>query len=218
MTAAGYRILAPDLVGYGASHAEEGVRIDMANQARWMLELLDALGISRVALVAHDVGSAAAQLMVASAPQRIRALALLDGVYADEWAMEAIAGIQTWNPVDAHRLFPVLVRRLAKSRAMREMLETYQGEQGGLRLIRAARDLDPRQTLQIGEALRASAVPALILSGEHDNFLPLDTVAKPLAQMLRAALVILPGGHFTPLDCPEAVATALLEFLAPLPP
>jgi len=43
-------------------------------------------------------------------------------------------------------------------------------------------------------------------------------VARPLAELLGAALVVLPGGHFTPLDCPAEVATALRDFLARLPP
>jgi 2-hydroxymuconate-semialdehyde hydrolase len=214
---AGFRVLVPDLVGYGASEAAAGVRVDMASQARWMLELLDALGLARAAVGAHDVGSAAAQLMVASAPQRVRGLAVLDGVYAGEWAVEAIAGIQAWDPAEARRLFPVLARRVAKSAAVRDMLAAYEGEQGGLRLIRAARDLDPRQTEHIGQALRASGVPALILWGEHDAFLPLNTVARPLADLLRASLVLLPGGHFTPMDCPSEVANALLDFLGHLP-
>ena len=214
---AGFRLLIPDLVGYGASVAADGVPVDMASQARWMLALLDALGIARVALVAHDVGSAAAQLMVAIAPHRVRALVVVDGVYANEWAMEAIASIQAWDPADARRLFPVLARRLGKSAALREMLSAYEGEQGGLRLIRAARALDPRQTEYIGEALRSSGIPALVLWGEHDVFLPLGTVGRALAELLRAELVVLPGGHFTPADCPDELAAALIEFLARLP-
>jgi pimeloyl-ACP methyl ester carboxylesterase len=63
LAAAGFRALAPDLVGYGDSNASAGVRVDMASQACWMLALLDALGLARVAVVAHDVGSAAAQIM-----------------------------------------------------------------------------------------------------------------------------------------------------------
>lgn len=214
---AGFRVIVPDLVGYGESEAPAGVRVDMASQSRWMLQLLDSLGIARAAVVAHDVGSAAAQLMLAGSPERVRAIAVLDGVYAGEWAMEAVASIQTWDAAAAGRLLPVLARRLAKSGGLREMLAAYEGEQGGLRLIRAARDLDPRQTEHIGEALRASGAPALVLWGEHDAFLPIDTVARPLAELLGAALVVLPGGHFTPVDCPGEVAAELRDFLARLP-
>jgi pimeloyl-ACP methyl ester carboxylesterase len=214
---AGFRVLVPDLVGYGDSEAPVGVRIDMASQARWMFELLDKLGVTSAAVVAHDVGSAAAQIMVITAPQRIRGLAVLDGVYGGEWAMDAIASIQGWNPVDAHRLSPVLARRIGKSSDLRDMLAAYAGQAGGLRLIRAARDLDPRQTESIGEALRASGLPALVLWGEHDTFLPIATVGQPLAALLGAPLIRLPGAHFTPLDCPRDVATALRTFLARLP-
>ena len=84
---------------------------------------------------------------------------------------------------------------------------------GGLRLIRAARDLDPRQTDQIGRSLRNSGVPALVLWGERDEFLPLDRVGRPLAELLGARLAMVPGAHFTPLDCPGEVAAALQEFL-----
>ena len=214
---AGFRVLVPDLVGYGGSTGDPAAPVDMASQARWMLQLLDALGVARAVVVAHDVGSAAAQIMVATAPERVRGLAVLDGVHLGEWATGAVASIQAWDAADAARLHPVLVRRLARSEAMREVLDAYRGEEGGLRLIRAARDLDPRQTEHLAEALRRSAVPALVLWGERDEFLPLATVGRPLAELLDAELVVVPGGHFTPLDCPREVAGALCAFLARLP-
>ena len=80
-------------------------------------------------------------------------------------------------------------------------------------MIRAARDLDPRQTEHLAAALSASGVPALVLWGERDDFLPVDTVARPLAKLLGAELRVLPGGHFTPVDCPREVADALCGFL-----
>jgi pimeloyl-ACP methyl ester carboxylesterase len=187
--------------------------VDMASQAHWMIQMLDTLGLARAAVVAHDVGSAAAQIMLATAPQRVRSVVVLDGVYASEWAMDAIASIQAWDPQDADRLFPVLARRLGKGPALREMLKAYEGVKGGARLIRAARDLDPRQTENIGEALRASGVPALVLWGERDEFLSIDAVGQPLADLLGARLVKLPGAHFTPLDCPAEVALELRNFL-----
>ena len=132
--------------------------------------------------------------------------------------MEAITSIQEWNPDDAHRLFKVLARRLAKGGPLREILAEYDGTRGGLRLIRAARDLDPRQTEHIAAALRTSGVPALVLWGERDDFLPVDTVARPLAKLLGANLIVLPGGHFTPVDCPHEVAEVLCSFLRGLAP
>jgi pimeloyl-ACP methyl ester carboxylesterase len=215
---AGFRAVIPDLVGYGESESDAGVPVDMARQALWMLELLDALSLPRAIVVAHDVGSAAAQLMLVKAPQRVRALAILDGVYRGEWAMDAIVSIQAWEPSEAHRLAPVLMRRLGKTQALREIIAAYEGEQGGLRLIRAARDLDPRQTENIGDALRANRVPALVLWGERDQFFPVKTVAAPLAELLAAPLIGVPGGHFTPVDSPAEVAAALLDFLGQLKP
>ncbi len=212
----GFRVLAPDLVGYGASDAAADRRVDMASQARWMLELLDTLGLERAAVITHDVGSAVAQIMLSRVPQRIRGLAVIDGVYLGEWAMDAITSIRQWKPAEAHRLFPVLARRLGKSEALRDMLAAYAGQQGGLRLIRAACDLDPSQTESISASLRASGVPAIVLWGERDTYLSIESVGRPLAAMLGATLVRLPGGHFTPLDCPGEVAASLQTFLAGL--
>jgi pimeloyl-ACP methyl ester carboxylesterase len=48
--------------------------------------------------VAHDIGTAAAQLIVARAPERVRRLVLIDGVFGAEWAMEAVAPICAMRP------------------------------------------------------------------------------------------------------------------------
>jgi pimeloyl-ACP methyl ester carboxylesterase len=142
---------------------------------------------------------------------------VLDGVYQREWAMSAIDSIRAWDERDAARLLPVLLRRLGKTPGMRAMLNRYAGEAGGRALIRAARDLDPEQTGQLEATLAASSVPARVIWGEHDPFLPVASVAQPLARLLRAELVLVPGGHFTPLECPVAVLGALGDFLTGLP-
>ncbi len=216
---AGFRVIAPDLVGYGTSRCPLDSEPDMASQSGWMLSLLDAVGVRRAAVVAHDVGTAAAQLVVARAPERVGALVLVDGVHGAEWAMDAVRPILTW--AEPARLFRVLVRQLRASGPVRleeelarEVLEPYQGEDGGAKLVRAARALDPRQTMEIMPALRARRVPARVLWGEHDAYLSLDGVGRPLAELLGAELIALPGGHFLPLDCPAEVASAVVSFLA----
>ncbi len=206
LVAAGFRVLAPDLAGYGESPGAPDV--GMESQAQWLLDLLDERGVEQVSLVAHDVGTAAAQILAGRAPRRVRTLVLMDGVYETEWAMGAVESIRAWDEREAARLQPVLARRL---RSIRELLGAYAGEEGGRRLIHAARCLDPRQTAGMTARLRQAGVPVHIVWGAEDAYLPVDTVARPLAAALSVKLTLVPGGHFLPLDNPEDVARVLLE-------
>ena len=216
LCASGLRCVAPDLSGYGLSEAPATGEPDMERQAGWAAELLDVLGIGRALIVAHDVGSAAAEILVATRADRALGLVVADGVYSGEWAMEWVESIRGWDPAKAARLAPVLARRLRSPGLsddhLRAMLAPYEGEEGGLRLIRAARALDPRQTESRLDALRDAKVPALVVWGEGDRYLPIDTVARPLAQLLRAELRLLPGGHFLPAESPLPFAAEVARF------
>jgi len=189
--------------------------VDLSSQASAMLRLLDVLDVPRAAIVAHDVGSAAAQILAVRAPERLRALVVVDGVYAGNWAMGPVESIRTWDPAKAASLAKVLARTMrVKDPALKEIVAGYEGEEGGLRLIRAAQAFDPRQTESIGEELRRLTMPRLVVWGADDQYLPLREVGEPLADQLRARLAVLPGGHFLPLDAPEPLAATLVDFLA----
>jgi 2-hydroxymuconate-semialdehyde hydrolase len=212
---AGMRCIAPDLAGYGLS-ADPSAEPGMQLQAGLLAELIDVLALEAPLIVAHDVGSAAAQILVADRPRSARGLVVSDGVYADQWAMDQVESIRRWDPGNAARLAPVLARKL-RSPALREetiraWLEPSTGEQGGSRLIRAARALDPGETVSRLSALAAAAVPSLVLWGDSDRYLSIDAVARPLARLLRAELRILPGGHFLPAENPAAFAAQVIEF------
>lgn len=66
----GLRIIAPDLPGYGWSGPapHKWAKDDVATD---VLALIDALGLDRVLLVAHDWGAAVGYLMVLREPQRV---------------------------------------------------------------------------------------------------------------------------------------------------
>lgn len=58
LVAAGYRVIAPDLRGYGASEAPEGRNAyAIAEVVADLVALLDVLGVSRTRLVGHDWGA-----------------------------------------------------------------------------------------------------------------------------------------------------------------
>jgi pimeloyl-ACP methyl ester carboxylesterase len=85
LAAQGYDLIAPDLRGFGDSDKPDAGPSDKAGadvHARDMLAVLDALGLDRVGLVAHDVGAAVAQVLGRAAAQRLNGIFLFDCPYA----------------------------------------------------------------------------------------------------------------------------------------
>ena len=75
-----YRLVAPDLRGFGDSDKPDGP-FGAADHATDMLALLDALGIRQAGIVGHDVGGAAMQPLARKAPERVAGLFFFDFVY-----------------------------------------------------------------------------------------------------------------------------------------
>jgi pimeloyl-ACP methyl ester carboxylesterase len=200
----GIRAIAVDMLGYGDS--PDAPDVGMAAQAKALLSFLDELGLERIHLAAHDVGTAAAQILTAHAPERIRSLTLIDGVYESEWAMDAVESIRAWDVTQAARLQPLLSRRL---KSIRPSLESFAGEHGGRRLIHAARCLEPSDTVGLTARVRTTRVPVRVIWGAEDTYLPADRVGRPLAAALGTELIVVPGGHFLPIDNGPVVAQLL---------
>jgi len=89
-----FQLIAPDLRGFGASDkpdpapsAAAGAEVHAAD----MLALLDALGIGKMGIVAHDVGAHVAQVMARAHAERIAGLFFFDYPYAGIGARWAAA-------------------------------------------------------------------------------------------------------------------------------
>jgi len=77
--ATGHRCVAPDLLGFGDTEGPVESDFGIEAHAARAVALLDALGIAgEVAVVGHDWGGSIAQALVATAPERIGALVLID--------------------------------------------------------------------------------------------------------------------------------------------
>ena len=79
------RCIAVDLMGLGYSEIAPAQDVSFTAQARMLAEVLDALGIERVDLVANDSGGAIAQILAAHHPQRLTSLVLTNCDVHDGW-------------------------------------------------------------------------------------------------------------------------------------
>jgi pimeloyl-ACP methyl ester carboxylesterase len=78
LIAAGMRVIAPDLRGFGESDKPEAVEeYAIAQSVADMVALLDGLGIERTHLVGHDFGAALAWVFAATVPARVEHLAVM---------------------------------------------------------------------------------------------------------------------------------------------
>ena len=104
MLAKHYRVIAPDLRGFGWSDAPPD-GYDKENMGTDVLNLLDALGLERVRLVGHDWGGWIGFLICLRAPERFRRFVALNiptpyssfdpRVFASTWRFWYMAAIAT---------------------------------------------------------------------------------------------------------------------------
>jgi len=216
--AADFDVIAPDLIGFGESAKPADREVSMAEQARLMPQLLDALGIRQVVLVGHDIGGAAAQVMAVDAPDRVRALALIDSVCFDSWPIFRMRVLRATMPPLARRFprqwfgwFERSLRRYVPDGEPREALAAsiaaWSADAAGAEaFMRDARALDPKITQAVAPRLGEVRGPAHVVWGERDPFQKVRWAPKLRDAIPDATLSTLPGGHFLPWDLPAQVA------------
>jgi pimeloyl-ACP methyl ester carboxylesterase len=208
----------PDLRGYGERRDEPGEHT-VAEVAADVLALADGLGWERFSLVGHSMGGKYAQAVLATAPERVRALASVSGVPAgptpfDEQARAlfegaagergnryAIIDLTTGNRLPRRFLDALVDHSLAAS------------DPGAFAAyLHAWADEDVTGDV----AAVADAVPVLCVAGAHDAALGPDaTRATWLATFPAARLEVLAdAGHYAMDETPPQLVAVLEGFLA----
>jgi len=222
LAAAGYRVICPDLPGFGESAPLENASMDRYADA--IITLLDQLAIDRAVVGGMSMGGYVLLNLLARFPQRLSAaMFLVTRAAADDAAgrekrtrlAEAVQGGDRLIVPDtfAQVLFapqtpqekPELVHQV------RQWMEATPGPGlvGGLLAMRDREDYVER--------LAGYACPALVVGAELDIAVPPEH-ARTLANGLPdAELRVIPAaGHMANLEQPQAFNQALLEFLAGL--
>ena len=221
LLAARMRVIAPDLIGYGQSDQPPEAELSVTGQARHVGELLAHLGLDRVAAVGHGFGGGVAQRLALDGAAS--ALVLIDSIAFDAWPSGATRDLQAVPPAageEAAEAEAIVSSWLARAVSKRQLgpaetaayLEPWRRDPGALR--RALAGLDGLGLAGTETALAALDLPALVLWGEEDPFLP-AALAERLGEALDGSMVaLLPGcGHLVGEDAPETVGSLLYQFL-----
>jgi pimeloyl-ACP methyl ester carboxylesterase len=228
LVAAGYRVIAPDLRGFGASskptdlaaYAVPAVVGDVTG-------LLDALGIDRAHIVGHDWGAAIGWMTAALAPDRVASLSALSVGHpaafagaglpqrekswymllfqfpevAEQWlSADDFRNLREWS---GHPDVEPVVRRLSDPAALTASLGLYRAILAPRTLVDPPFELPPVTAPVLG--MWSSGDVALL----EENMTGSSRYVKGPWRYERLDGV----GHWMQLDAPEAVNALLLDFL-----
>jgi 2-hydroxymuconate-semialdehyde hydrolase len=212
-----WRVIAPDVVGYGESD-KPSAAYDRPYFAAWLRAFLDALDLPKVSLIGLSQGGAIALQFTLENPERVDRLVLADsaglgketswggflGLLCGNTFPSKVAGwcfnrylVHTPRSIDAAWAeYKREVSRMPGSR-----LPFWQGRGKAVAPIPA-------------EQLRQITHRTLIIWGEEERFLPVSQGKAAKRVMPSAQLQIIPkAGHIAFFDQPEAFCDLVIRFL-----
>lgn len=217
---AGYRVICPDLPGFGESPAPDEPA-SMVRYADAVISLLDELGIEQAVIGGMSMGGYVLLNLVARYPQRLLgAMYLVTRAAADDpagkekrslLAKQVAAGDAVIVPdAFAQVLFApnTAEEKPGLVKAVRQMMESTSAEGlvGGLLAMRDRDDFVDR--------LPGLDVPALVVGAELDAAVPIEHARILVQGLPDARLEIIAGaGHMVNLEQPEKFNQALKTFI-----
>lgn len=225
--AAGHRAVAFDLPDFGETIAPDGFEHTPFGYAEFVAAALGELGIERAHLVLHDFGGPIGLIWAMTHPDALSAITLIDTGVLPGYTWHSLARI--WRTPVLGELFQAITNRRGYRFALnrneprglpREFVETMydhydrRTRRAVLKLYRATPDPGGMSENLIG-ILAPRDVPALVVWGEDDAYLPSSYAHKQELAFPSADVHVLPAsGHWPFADAPETVERLLVEFLA----
>jgi 3-oxoadipate enol-lactonase len=214
-----YRVITWDERGFGQTEYD-GKPFSYWDSASDCLGLLDHLGIDRAVLAGMSQGGFLSLRAAMTAPDRVRALILLDteaGVPAPETAAMEQGMVDFWlavGPVDdlANPVADLIIGEPVENAKWIAKWRSVPNDA----ILEPAHCLHRRD--DITDRLGEITCPALVVHGTEDMSIPMDKAEALSAGLVGSTGVVkVPGGHAANLTHPEAVNAAIVDFLAQLP-
>ena len=214
-----YRVIRPDLRGFGASSVPPGPYL-MEQFASDVAGVLDALGIERAAIVGHSMGTYIAFAFARLFTERTAALALVCGRADADDPAGAAARYSLADTIERDGMQPLIDAYVPRYFAARQ----YEGDAPLVaRATAVIRATDPAgaaaaargmaQRVAADDLFDDLAVPTLVVAGRDDAIMSLPH-NQWIAQTIPGAQIdVLDCGHFPLWECPDALNAVLASFL-----
>lgn len=222
---AGYRVITPDLRGFGESGAPDGP-YSMSLYADDVVGLLDHLGIEIGIIGGMSMGGYVLLNLLERHPDRVSAaLFLVTRATADDDAGKArrtklAHAVDDQSPRIVTDFFSELVFAPGTYERRPELVEQVRGWmegahkrglQGGLLAMRDRKDYSPDLPLL--------DFPSLVIGAEEDKAVPIEHARHIAERLPRATFCAIPNaGHMANLEEPEIFNRGLIDFLDGLKP
>lgn len=219
-----FRVIVPEMLGTGDSEKPVGVPLGLAAQARYVRELLEALGVERYAVIGHSVGGGVAQLLALD-HEGVDAMVLISSTAFDAWPTMLTREIQRTPPEQQVELFVRSGIRASLRIGMAEpdritpdqvteYLRPWSGPENVEAFFRFADAMDGTGLSDREEDLGKLEIPVLIFWGEEDEFYPPAIAERLNAAIPTSTLGLLPGcRHFLVEDAIETIGPMIYEYL-----
>ena len=218
-----HRVVTIDPPGHGRSEPA-GHAFSLDDCARALLEVMDALAVERAVVGGLSWGGMTAMRVALRAPERVRALALLDtSAEAESWKVlpryrVMLEVFRRWGPIAP--LVPAILHKMFSPDTLREKPELPHEFVARLEGFDRPGVCEAVECVifarrSILDTLPAIRVPALVAVGSEDASTPPFRSERIARKLHDARLETIPGaGHLAAIEQPLTVNRLLRELLA----
>lgn len=217
-----YRVIAPDMAGFGFSERQPDAVYNMDNWVAQAVGLLDALGIDKASVVGNSFGGALALALAIRHPERVHKLVLMGSVGVPFAITDGLDRVWGYEP--SLQNMKSLLDIFAYSRALvtDELAELrYQASiREGFQESFASMFPAPRQQwvdAMTSQAQDIRALPhhTLIVHGRDDKVIPLQNAYDLVGLIDRSELHVFGQcGHWTQIEHAARFNQLVADFLA----
>lgn len=226
----GYRVIAPDMLGFGNSDSPEGYDIySPKNHAKRILELMDSLNVDTWTHVMHDAGGVWTWALVEQAPDKFDNLIILNTIIFNEGFFPPVRMSQGPSaklamalyskPLTSTTLLNQLFKEGLKGNALTEVSFTgfqtplLEGKTKGMYefFTNTCNSLP-----EYGDTLAKLDVPVAIIWGDDDGILQWGPQSERVMASLKIKekdVHVIQAGHFLQEEAPKKVNAHIIEFL-----